>query len=146
MKLIVFLTFLLDQLCKYWINQNLEIGEEWEIIAKKLHITNLKNKGMAMEVFSNKRWIVLLSSVFAIASLIRLWKRTDKFEKLGVAFMAGGGLSNIYDRFAKGEVTDYIFFKQKKGTPVFNLADIFVIIGTVITLITRLSAYCKKNG
>ena len=145
MKSIVLLTFLLDQLCKHWINQNLAVGEKRELLKNKLHITNLKNKGMAMGAFSEKRWFVLLASALAMVSIIRLWKRTEGLEKLGVAFMAGGGISNIYDRFVKGEVTDYIFFKSKKVTPVFNLADIFAIVGFVIALIARLSSTRNKK-
>ena len=144
MKLIVIIVFLFDQICKCWINKNLAVGESREILSNKLYITNAKNKGLAMGVFSENRPVVLSATVFALISSYRLWKHTKGPEKLGVAIMSGGGLSNAYDRFVKGEVTDYIYFKFQKKTPVFNFADVFALIGFFVALAGRFLVCVNK--
>jgi len=145
MKIIVLLTFLLDQWCKCWINSNLQIGEKKELFRGKLIITNMKNKGMAMGVLANRRCFVILSSIFALYNIFRLWAKTSGCEKIGLSFMAGGGISNVYDRFTKAEVTDYMYFKSKYPAPVFNFADLFALMGFLIVLLSRLFV-SKKNG
>ena len=133
MKTLIITSFLLDQACKYWINKNLEEGESRKFMSPKLNITNVKNRGMAFGAFSNKR---VLLHVLSAVGLFCLWleykNATDKTSKVGVSLMAGGGLSNIYDRVTKGEVTDYLYLDSKCTTPIFNLADVFVLVGTLV--------------
>ncbi|MDE6887595.1 MAG: signal peptidase II, partial [Eubacterium sp.] len=59
--------------------------------------------------------------------------------------LAGGGLSNLYDRLRKGYVVDYFSF----GTGpkwfrrlVFNLADFFVFAGVLLCMIQMI----RKDG
>ena len=148
MKTIIVLTFLLDQVCKYWVNQNVAEGESRKLLKGKLYITNIKNKGLAMGVLSEKRCILRIASALALAYNFHLYIRSEGCEKLGAAFMAGGGLSNIFDRFAKGEVTDYLYLCPSKKVPVFNLADVFALIGFVTILISGFLKFsdAEKNG
>jgi signal peptidase II len=50
--------------------------------------------------------------------------------KLMVSFIIGGAVGNLIDRLTRKYVVDFFYFKPKKS-PVFNLADFFVIIGTI---------------
>jgi len=147
MKILAISTFLIDQVCKNWVNKNLKEGESYKSFIPKLNLTNVKNRGMAFGTFSNKRGLLL---VFSVVGLISLWgeykSATDKVSKMGVSFMVGGGLSNVYDRVVKGEVTDYIYLESRRPTPIFNLADVFVLIGFLIRLKGYLRCPSKKNG
>lgn len=142
MKALVFSAFILDQVCKYWINQNLNEGEKRKM-TPRLNITNVKNKGMAFGAFAGSRKLLLTFSVLGTLATWYEYNRASPREKLGVALMAGGGLSNVYDRIVKGEVTDYIYIESKRPAPVFNFADIFVFVGCLITLLGRVH---QKNG
>ena len=143
MKLLIVVTFILDQLAKHWVNKELIPGEKRKPFSK-LVITNVKNEGMAFGAFSDNRPLVLVLSAFGIISLWHMYKQSSSgAEKLGAALIAGGGLSNIYDRATKGCVTDYVYIESKRNTPVFNLADIFIIIGCLIAFISRIG---KKHG
>ena len=65
--------------------------------------------------------------------------------KTGLSFLAGGGLSNLYDRMQKGYVVDYVSFgfgPKRFQKLVFNLADFFVFAGIFL----RLFSYFKKEG
>lgn len=40
-----------------------------------------------------------------------------------------GGISNLIDRIFKGYVVDYIDISQLFNYPIFNIADISIVIG-----------------
>jgi len=143
MKLIALSAFLSDQAFKYWANKNIAEGEKVRVGNSKLILTNLKNRGMAFGFLARQRGTLLTVSILAVVNLFQVWRRTSGREKIGAALMMGGGISNVYDRLAKGKVTDYVYIESKKPAPVFNLADIFVIAGCLFIMISR---FCKKNG
>ena len=149
MKILAISTFLLDQACKYWVNKNISEDESRKLLTPNLNITNVKNRGMAFGTFSNKRGLLLIFSAVGLFSLWGEYKNAkDKVSKVGVSLMMGGGLSNVYDRVVKGCVTDYIYLDSKRSTPIFNLADIFVLAGCLIRIKGYLlsSSAIKKNG
>lgn len=62
-------------------------------------------------------------------------KKGDTAQKLGLAILLGGALSNLYDRYVRRFVVDY--FSIQAGflkKVVFNLGDIFVFVGSGILL------------
>lgn len=57
-----------------------------------------------------------------------------------VVLIAGGGLSNLFDRFIyNGRVVDFI---DLKFWPIFNLADSFIVCGVLLFLYT---SYIKTS-
>ena len=135
MKTLTILAFLLDQACKFWVNKNLKEDESRKFLTPKLNLTNVKNRGMAFGAFSDNRKLLHVFSAIGLICLLSEYKNAkDTTAKAVVALMAGGGLSNIYDRITRGCVTDYMYFESKKQTPIFNLADVFILIGTLIRL------------
>lgn len=72
-----------------------------------------------------------LGLVFAELFLI-LPKEGMAMVKTGLAFLAGGGLCNLYDRLLKGYVIDYASFgfgPKCFRKLVFNVSDFFVFAG-----------------
>ncbi|MBQ7792404.1 MAG: signal peptidase II, partial [Clostridia bacterium] len=57
-------------------------------------------------------------------------KTVSKWTLIPLSMIAGGGISNVADRFQFGFVVDYIDFRII-NYPVFNLADIFVVLGVI---------------
>lgn len=53
----------------------------------------------------------------------------DRKLKIFLSFILAGGISNIIDRATKGFIIEFIDFEQVCGLPIFNIADIFVLIG-----------------
>ena len=47
--------------------------------------------------------------------------------------MIGGAFSNLFDRFFRGYVVDYLYIdKEPVSKVIFNLGDVFIAAGTVL--------------
>ena len=54
-------------------------------------------------------------------------------QKIGIAIILGGAISNLYDRLVRRYVVDYFSIQcGKLKEVVFNLGDIFVFLGSGI--------------
>lgn len=119
------------------------------IIMKKYY-----NTGAAGNLLSSRPRLMLcihgavLCTVFA--GLCRLLHRPDAgMIKLGLAFTSGGGLSNLYDRLAKGHVVDYISFgfgPKRFRRLVFNIADFFVFAGVILCIAGAVCPQANKSS
>lgn len=98
------------------------------------------NRGAAMN-FGQKRpeYIRLLSGLVLAgaetALICRLAGRKQDLTSAGLTLMIGGAASNVYDRFKRGEVTDYVSFttgNRKLDDTVFNLGDFAILAGTLL--------------
>ena len=59
----------------------------------------------------------------------------NKKVYIGLLFLIAGGISNLIDRVFRGFVVDYIDFTQIIDFPVFNLADIVLVVGWILLII-----------
>ena len=78
-------------------------------------------------------------------------QKDKKVQKLGIAIILGGAISNLYDRVVRRYVVDYFSIQcgKLKGV-VFNLGDIFVFLGSGILFGEEIikeirSAFSKKT-
>ena len=64
-------------------------------------------------------------------------KSIDKLSLIGFCCIIGGGLANVYDRFAYGSVTDFLHIDLggKLRTGIFNIADMSVSTGMILILV-----------
>lgn len=83
--------------------------------------------------------IVIILNIILIGCLIYyLLKNFDNLSNpILIAFfiILGGGISNIVDRVFKGFVIDYIDINYLIKYPIFNLADIFIVVGVVLIIV-----------
>ena len=89
--------------------------------------------------YPDKYYIFKLSEVKVVASEL---ESDYRFKKGAYAFFLAGALSNLYDRWVRGSVTDYISFVSRRVKSVqrivFNLGDVFILIGGVTLFILNL--------
>ena len=45
-----------------------------------------------------------------------------------------GGVSNLIDRLVRGNVVDYIDINAIISYPVFNIADVFIVLGVMLII------------
>lgn len=147
--LIVAAVVILDLKIKKYVEDNRERGEQKEILNGKIILKKQYNRGMFMNFMEDKKETVkkisgILLGLLLLLFAIMLPKKGNKLYKLGLSLCLGGAISNTYDRFHHGYVIDYFSFNCKKLKDiVFNLADIFIILGSVI--ITLASLFNKGN-
>lgn len=147
---IVAAIFLADGMIKYWAEKHISDKAVREVAKDRILLRRLHNFGMANNLGETHPRLVtcgtfaLWTALFAeFIRLIRLPGRV--VEKLGGAFVLGGGASNLADRLTKGYVTDYFSLNvkwQKLRRLVFNISDFFILAGAVLTVI---GAYKEKG-
>jgi len=131
----------------YWAYYFLKPAEiPW--IADIIHFTYVENTGAAFGMFENNSG--MLSAISILLFLIITYWVVSKKKVLtndlvfALACVAGGGISNVVDRFTFGFVIDYVYFKFIDFA-VFNLADTCVVLGTIYVGIKILMAKDEKK-
>ncbi|MBF2088729.1 MAG: lipoprotein signal peptidase [Synechococcales cyanobacterium K44_A2020_017] len=135
--IIAFIGLVADQITKYWTVQALALGETVPIWEGVFHFTFVTNTGAAFSLFSdNGTWLRWLSLLVSLGLMAFAWlgPRLNRLEQVGYGFILGGALGNGIDRFATGEVVDFLDFRLIRF-PVFNVADICINIGILCILI-----------
>lgn len=79
--------------------------------------------GMPFIVISNIAIIITL-----VIFIILQKSKIDRWTLSGVAFIIAGGVGNVIDRIFRGFVIDYIDFSELINFPVFNFADICIVV------------------
>ena len=130
-------SLVLDQVTKYWVVRNFQLGETRPLLLGVFHITYITNTGAAFSLLTGEvEWLRWLSLAVSLALLALAWfgPLMNTFEQLGYGFILGGALGNGIDRFVDGRVVDFLDFRLIQF-PVFNLADVFINVGIVCLLI-----------
>lgn len=134
--LISLLLALIDQLFKYLVVNNIKPIGGITVIDGFLSFTYVENKGAALGILRDHRWIFMVITVLILLMLIYIvikWKVRDKLFLFSVVLIIGGGIGNLIDRIFLGYVIDYIYFWF--FPPVCNFADYCVSVGTVLLII-----------
>lgn len=136
-----------DQFSKYLTVTALELGESAPFLPGFMQFTRVHNYGAAWSSFSGKTvLLVALTTVLIVAVGILLWKKVVR-HPLGVAaclLVMGGGIGNYIDRVRLGFVVDMLdtlFIEY----PVFNVADCFVVVGSILGAVYYLWFYEKYD-
>ncbi len=134
--------FAADSMIKYWAEKKLSDKAVREVAKDKILLRKLHNKGMACNMGEDHPEVVKMGTLtlwgLCCAGFYRLLRHPGKnLEKAAGAFVIGGGASNLADRLFRGYVVDYFSFNvkwEKLRRLVFNLSDIFVITGALLSL------------
>lgn len=148
----------LDQLSKY-----LVIGHSgtMTVIPNVLEIKYVTNSGAAFGLGSEYTWILALVSAIAVVILFIVAYKNDWkhgwFGALGVTMANAGAFGNLIDRFlttigVREGVIDMISWKWFDaflglfggGSNVFNVADVFLIVGLIMLAIDYLFFYERR--
>lgn len=140
--------FVIDQLSKAVASTYISLGKSVMIIKDFLYITYINNTGASWGILENKKYLLIIFSIIAILILIRYINsfKNTKLNILGLGFLLGGILGNLADRILFGYVRDFFdFYIFKYNFPIFNIADIFIVVGVLLTIISILRGE-DKNG
>ena len=133
---------LADWLFKSYVEERFGEKEEkpaWKwFVLRKVH-----NRGACMNLLDDRprliRGLSLILTILLTAwQIITFRKSRSLCRKKGAALLTAGAWSNTLDRLIRGYVVDYISIKsrfKKVSAVTFNLADVFIAAGSILTVI-----------
>ena len=135
-ELIIAILIGLDQLSKYWVLNYLQEIGSIPVIQNVFHLTYVENRGAAFGMFQNNQMIFVVVAI--VASIFGLYylhtKKMHSIGKVGIMLIISGAIGNLIDRVRLGFVVDYFDFRII-WEYVFNVADVFVVVGTAMLCI-----------
>ena len=133
--IIVLLLVIIDQTIKINVYKKI-YKSSVSVIDGCINLTYVENTGGAFGIGSNKTIFFIIVTVIIIGILIKvlLLKKDDIGINLIIAFslIISGALGNLIDRFTRGFVIDYIDINPLFKYPMFNFADICIVIGIIL--------------
>ncbi|MFS4482361.1 signal peptidase II [Hyunsoonleella sp. 2307UL5-6] len=138
----IILTIAADQISKVLVRLYVEKGSSSPIIGDFFQLMNVENEGAFLGMGSElndtlKLILLLILPVVVLGFVLRHVikdKSLDNWSLFAFASIIGGGIANVYDRFAYGSVTDFLYIRitDVLRTGIFNLADLSVTTGMII--------------
>ena len=141
---LIIVLLVLDQLIKLGIINN----PTKTIIPNVVEIKLTENKGGVFGVGQNSTFSYIVTNVIVLGIIIKFMANGNKLidikTKIVLSLVLAGGISNLIDRICRGYVLDFITIKN---LPVFNLADLYVLIGWIgfVVIFTIFTFKEKKN-
>ena len=141
----IILLVILDQAVKYLVKTNIPLGGSVPFLPGILGLTHIHNEGAAFSMLTGARWFfVVLTVVFLGFGLWVLWKKKLR-HPLGIwswVLVLAGAAGNLIDRCLYGYVVD-MFEVQFMRFAIFNVADIFVVLGGILFCVYYLFLHDK---
>ena len=141
---------ILDQVTKLIAENILSQTGEITIIENFFSFHLAYNTGAAWGLFAGARWFLIGSPILIIlVALVVFWKSKKYFFNLGLVVVLTGALGNLIDRIFIGHVVDFLdFLIFNYDFPVFNVADMFITLGSIYLAIYLIfeKEEKKENG
>ncbi|MDO5556100.1 MAG: signal peptidase II [Clostridia bacterium] len=146
--LVLIISISIDQIIKAIVVNNL-YKSSTDIFEGVLSLTYIENTGGAFGIGSNSiiMFIIVNIIVIAITARFLLLKKEhiNNHILISLALILSGGIGNLIDRIFRGHVIDYIDFNALIKYPVFNFADICVVVGCAIIIISIICSTRTKS-
>ena len=126
-----FVLLALDQLIKFLVMLTMTPGESVPVIKNVFHITYVLNPGAAFGMLPHQNWFFILAGAAMIAAFAYYYPRLKQqcaYFRYGCVALLSGAVSNLIDRVRSGLVIDFFDFRV---WPVFNIADIAIVLGVI---------------
>lgn len=132
--IITILGVLVDRILKVVVTSYLTTKEIF-VIDNFFYLVYAENEGAAFSILEGHQIIFVLMAFLAVF-LIYLCNKKSNSNNIGYPLLLGGIIGNLIDRLAYNHVIDFIGFKLfGKMMPVFNFADILIVVGAFLVLI-----------
>lgn len=125
---------ILDQWTKYWASNYLQPRGTIPVIEDVFSFTYVENRGAAFGILQNQRWVFIVITVIiciGMAYYLYIDNSLHPLLRISLYLVLGGAIGNLIDRIKNGYVVD-MFHVTLINFPVFNVADCFVVVGTIM--------------
>lgn len=124
-----------DHATKLAAEQSLSHGRAVSVVSGVLELRFATNDDTAFSLLhslgiARPPFLLIAASALALLGVVAMWiatrKRATRTQHVGFALVLAGALGNVVDRAIRGSVVDFIHVTH---WPIFNVADIAVVIG-----------------
>ena len=148
--LVALVCVIVDQVIKNVLCISMNMGESVSIIDNFFSITLIGNTGAAFSLFSSGTIFLIIVSI-VVLNVIYFWLIKDKnlnlFEEITYGLLMGGITGNLIDRVWHMQVIDYLDFNLfGYSFPIFNLADMLIVISLLMIVIYTLKGDKNENS
>lgn len=151
--ILVFILFNIgcDQVTKNMVRERVDYHANIKVINDHITLTKVENTGAflsAGDTLSTPLKFVLLTLLPLVTLLFGFYMVMRKQNMpvilvVGICFVIGGGVGNLYDRIIYGSVTDFLHIDFVIfQTGVFNVADMSIMAGMALIII---NSFYKKE-
>ncbi len=140
MSAVFFIVLILDQVTKYLARNYLRGTDGISIIGDFFRLSYVENRGAAFGILQHQKLFFIVTTVIIIAAIFYIRKkyrnRISRAGEFSLQLILAGAVGNLIDRVVFSFVTDFLDFKfgNLYDFPVFNIADIAVVVGTAIII------------
>lgn len=147
--LIVAVLFTFDQWTKYLAVERLKGKDAFVLIRDVLELDYLENRGAAFGILQDQKiMLIAVGIVFVFVIGVLLFRTPDckKYVPIHIlaSVIAAGGIGNMADRIRLEYVIDFISFVLI-DYPIFNVADIYVVLSTIVLFALFLFVYKEDD-
>ncbi|NRR90985.1 signal peptidase II [Winogradskyella undariae] len=155
--LLIIFNIAIDQISKVIVRTTMIKGGKGQInvIKDYFQLIWVENKGAFLGMGSDMNPTLRLVFLLVLPTLVLGYviyyilktKELDRMSLIAFCCIVGGGIANVFDRIAFGEVTDF-FYINLGGifrTGIFNVADLSVTTGMIILLFSGILNNKKKE-
>ncbi len=141
--------FIIDFISKFLIEYNLSLLDTITVIKGFFYITYTKNIGGAWSILEGRQLILVFVSIIFLVYLVYYIIKEEHISKLllsSYSLIIGGVFGNLVDRIFRGYVIDFLSFNIfGYYFPIFNIADIFIVVGFLLLILEEVRRNLCKN-
>lgn len=170
LMLIMPAVFVLDQLTKWIILNQVALGDRLPVIPGFFDIVHFRNAGAAFGMFSGLSdavrapffYVVAILAAIVLGFMYRALSDREVLMPVAISLVLGGIAGNVVDRVRFGEVVDFlsvhigdrIFMIDVFGRrlsyplewPAFNVADMAITTAMVLIVISAFAKATRSDG
>lgn len=151
----VFACLVLDQALKAWAVQEFTLNEFREVLPGVLSLGLIYNTGAAWGLLSGSALPLAVLRLLVGVGILRYLARraVPPLTVVALTLISGGALSNGLDGWRLGKVVDTLSSHSLSAVtralgqgdfPVFNLADVWVVLGVLLLLLQSLFVSARR--
>ena len=130
---------IIDFVIKFVIDKCMNVYDTIRVIPNFFSIMYVRNTGAAFSIMENNRVLFIAIGIISIYLIWRFLikdKDLNKYYVVIYSMLIAGIIGNMIDRIIYGYVIDYVSFNIiGYSFPIFNLADIFIVVSVIMLII-----------
>lgn len=142
--IIILVLIIVDQILKFIVVKN----NNFNLIDGILKIRIYENTNGTYGVGNNSTIMYILTNLIVIIIAFQFLTSenqfVDKKTRVFLSLIIAGGTSNCFDRIFRGYVVEFIDFTELFSFPIFNFADICILIGW-ISMVAMFTSFTAKE-